>query len=133
MNKVYWKNSKQKFAKSCGNLSDMQAVITVVISLVLMSIYNKENIYISLYNFKTGCVITETLKCEHKGKKCCSIASITRLYLSEEKRSYKAPKVNVNLRTVSYGFDTPCKQIKASVKKTFRVFVETFSLLRSML
>ena len=54
-------------------------------------------------------------------------------YLSEEKRSYKAPKENVNLRTVSYSFDTPCKQIKASVKKTFRVFVETFSLLRSML
>ena len=76
MNKIYWKNSKQKFAKSCGNLSDMQAVITVVISLVLMSIYNTENIFISLYNFKTGCVMTETLKCEHKGKKCCSIASI---------------------------------------------------------
>ena len=64
VNKIYLKNSKQKLAKCYGNLLDGQAI---VISIVLMSWYNKENM--SLYNFKRGCVITETWKCEHKGKK----------------------------------------------------------------
>ena len=54
VNKIYLKNSKPKLAKCYGNLLDGQAI---VICIVLMSRYNKENM--SLYNFKRGCVITE--------------------------------------------------------------------------
>ena len=95
-----------------------------MISFVLISIYNEENI--SLYNFKTGCVIIENLKCDHKGKGPVFMPS-------EEKQSYTAPELNVNLYTVSHAFVTPCKQIKGECSKTFRVFVETFGLLRSIL
>ena len=92
--------------------------MTVVISFVLISIYNEENI--SLYNFKTGCVIIEHLKCEHKGKKfVLQLHPLPVFMPSEEKQSYTAPKLNVNLYTVSHAFDPPCKQIKASVKKHF--------------
>ena len=92
--------------------------MTVVISFVLISIYNEENI--SLYNFKTGCVIIEHLKCEHKGKKfVLQLHPLPVFMPSEEKQSYTAPKLNVNLYIVSHAFDTPCKQIKASVKKHF--------------
>ena len=103
-----------------------------MISFVLISVYNEENI--SLYNFKTGCVIIENLKCEHKGKKfVLQLHPLPVFMPSEEKQSYTAPKLNVNLYTVSHAFVTPCKQIKGECSKTFRVFVETFGLLRSIL
>ena len=73
-----------------------------------------------MYNFKTECVIIENLKCEHKEKKfVLQLHPLPVFMPPEEKQSYTAPKLNVNLYIVSHAFHTPCKQIKASVKKHF--------------